>query len=71
MMFHTTDELMRRRAAHMDNLNRLKKVSPTWKGLDTNRGEATMANLMQQVYDIDAEISMAKARRKANRRNVA
>lgn len=48
-------ELLRQRAAHMDNLNRLKAAEPQWGWpVEAARGAATMANLMDQVYRIDA-----------------
>lgn len=43
-------------AAHMANLERLKNASYQWPTHDIARGEATLANLMQQVYDIDAQL---------------
>lgn len=55
----TTDYhlLMRHRSHHMDNLQRLKDASKSWDKATTARGEATMANLMQQVYAIDEQLS--------------
>lgn len=55
----STDELLMVRARHMANLNQLKNASSAWDEKTTARGESTMANLMQQVYDIDAELLMA------------
>lgn len=51
--------LMRYRALHMDNLQRLKDASKQWDQATTERGEATMANLMQQVYVLDDQIRAA------------
>lgn len=48
------NDLRNQRAAHLDNLERLKHASYQWPTHTVARGEATMANLMQQVYDIDA-----------------
>ena len=59
MTLLTTDELLQTRNRHMANLNLLKNASRTWDEKTTTTGEATMANLMQQVYDIDAELRMA------------
>lgn len=61
----TTDTqlLMRHRSHHMDNLQRLKDASKEWDQATTKRGEATMANLMQQVYDLDTQLSAAKGPR--------
>lgn len=56
-------DLMRDRAHHMDNLQRLKAASPTWDDRTRQRGEATMANLMQQVYTLDAQLRSAAANR--------
>src|SRR5690606_3277433 len=50
------DTLRRQRAAHLDNLERLKNASYQGPTHAVARGEATMANLMQQVYDIDAQL---------------
>lgn len=58
--FLTTDQLRQLRAMHMNSLNRLREASADWDAKTALRGEATMANLMQQVYAIDAEVSMAK-----------
>lgn len=60
--FMTTHELLQARAAHMDNLNWLRTASKAWKPQDAARGEATMANLMQQVYALDAELQAAGVR---------
>jgi hypothetical protein len=50
----TPHELYRQRLRLMNDLRRLKRASTTWNAATTARGEATMANLMQQVYEIDA-----------------
>lgn len=60
--FMTPSELLKARSAHMDSLNRLRDASKTWHPRDTTRGEATMANLMQQVYQLDAELQAAGIR---------
>ena len=52
-------ELKQRRNHLMNSLNRLKRASTTWNAATTARGEATMANLMQQVYEIDAQLEPA------------
>lgn len=52
-------ELKQRRNHLMNSLNRLKRASTTWNAATTTRGEATMANLMQQVYEIDARLEPA------------
>lgn len=53
-------ELRRARAFHMANLRRLKRAETDWRGEDRARGLATMANLEQQVYAIDAALKAAK-----------
>ena len=58
--FLTSDQLRQLRATHMNSLNRLRVASADWDAKTALRGEATMANLMQQVQDIDAELQMAK-----------
>ena len=58
--FLTTDQLRQLRAMHMNSLNRLREASADWDAKTARRGEATIANLMQQVQDIDAELQMAK-----------
>lgn len=58
--FLTSDQLRQLRATHMNSLNRLRAASANWDAKTALRGEATIANLMQQVYDIDAELQMAK-----------
>lgn len=55
--------LMRQRASHMDNLQRLKDASKDWDHATAERGEATMANLMQQVYALDEQLRTAKGMR--------
>lgn len=57
--FLTSDQLRQLRATHMNSLNRLREASADWDAKTARRGEATIANLMQQVQDIDAELSMA------------
>jgi hypothetical protein len=49
----------------MDNLNLLRHASKHWDDKTAQRGEATMANLMQQVYALDAELQMAGKRKGA------
>ncbi len=46
--------------ADAEQLRRLREASANWDAKTTLRGEATMADLMQQVQDIDAELQMAK-----------
>src|SRR5690606_27580660 len=46
----TPGELHAQRLHLMNSLRRLKRASTTWNAATTARGEATMANLMQQVY---------------------
>jgi hypothetical protein len=52
----TPSDLLRARAAHMDNLQRLRHAMPTLSAPLTQRAENTMANLMQQVYEIDEQL---------------
>lgn len=52
----TPNDLLRARAAHMDNLQRLRRYLNLLKSPDAERAEATMANLMQQVYAIDEQL---------------
>lgn len=40
----------------MDNLQRLRRYLNLLKSPDAERAEATMANLMQQVYAIDEQL---------------
>lgn len=58
--FLTSDQLRQLRATHMNSLNRLREASSQWDAKTALRGEATMADLMQQVQEIDAELQMAK-----------
>lgn len=58
--FLTTDQLRQLRAMHMNSLNRLREASAQWDAKTALRGEATIAKLMQQVQDIDAELQMTK-----------
>ena len=53
------DELRTMGREHMASCNRLRELIPTLKPIDAARAENTMANLMQQVYVIDAELAMA------------
>lgn len=57
--FLTSDQLRQLRATHMNSLNRLREASADWDAKTALRGEATIADLMQQVQDIDAELQMA------------
>lgn len=59
MTFMTSEELEKHRLSHFGNLQLLKDASGSWDKATRQRGEATMANLMQQVYDIDSELAMA------------
>lgn len=52
----TPSDLLRARAAHMDNLKRLRHQIYSLNAKDAARAEATMANLMQQVYEIDEQL---------------
>lgn len=60
----TPNGLLRNRSAHMDNLQRLRTELPALNLKDAQRAENTMANLMQQVYVIDEQLSVAKGPRK-------
>ena len=55
----TPHELYKLRLHLMNSLRRLKRASTTWNAATTARGEATMANLMQQIYEIDALLEPA------------
>ncbi|MGH8433689.1 MAG: hypothetical protein ACRERX_04230 [Pseudomonas sp.] len=57
--FMTTADLRTLRREHMASLKRLRDVLPSLKPADADRAETTMANLMQQVYVIDEELTMA------------
>jgi hypothetical protein len=59
-----SSDLLRARAAHMDNLQRMRHQIYSLNAKDAARAEATMANLMQQVYAIDAQLGAAKGPRK-------
>lgn len=52
----TPSDLLRARAAHMDNLQRLRHQIYNLDAKATARAEATMSNLMQQVYEIDEQL---------------
>ncbi|MGE6790863.1 hypothetical protein ACQKFS_02420 [Pseudomonas guineae] len=52
----TPNGLLRNRSAHMDNLQRLRTELPALNPKDAQRAENSMANLMQQVYDIDEQL---------------
>lgn len=54
IQYMNSGELLQQRRHLMNSLRRLKRASLTWDAATTARGEATMANLMQQVYEIDA-----------------
>jgi hypothetical protein len=59
-----SSDLLRARAAHMDNIQRLRHQLPNLNAKDAARAEATTANLMQQVYAIDEKLGAAKGPRK-------
>lgn len=63
--------LMRHRSHHMDSLQRLKDASKHWDSTTTQRGEATIANLMQQIYGIDEQLSKPRARAATTRKDAA
>lgn len=52
----TPSDLLRARAAHMDNLQRLRHQIYSLDAKAAARAEATMSNLMQQVYEIDEQL---------------
>lgn len=52
----TPSDLLRARTAHMDNLKRLRHYLSALKPQAAVRAENTMANLMQQVYEIDEQL---------------
>jgi hypothetical protein len=56
----STAELKQARAAHMANLERLRDYLPKLKPANAQRAENTMANLMQQVYQIDDQLAAIK-----------
>ncbi|MCJ8168661.1 hypothetical protein [Atopomonas sediminilitoris] len=53
----STQALLATRRHHMDSLKRLRRASQHWNADTAPRGEDTMANLMQQVYDIDTQLA--------------
>ena len=48
--------LLAERGRHMDSLARLKAASTDWNAEERTRGEATMANIMSQVLELDAQL---------------
>lgn len=57
----TIEQLQQHRTCHMNNLRLLHQHSSAWDEATRERGEATMANLMQQVYALDAQLVQAGA----------
>lgn len=58
----TAEELRTQRRSLMRGLVCLKKAHPAWDARTATRGEASMANLMQQVYEIDARLKALNGR---------
>ena len=61
--FQTTSQLMAARAQHVDNLTLLNRASKDWSAATAERGQATIANILRQIEDIDAELMMSRPRR--------
>lgn len=61
-VFLTTSDLLRARTQHVDNINLLHRHRANWKGETITRGENTIANVVQQITEIDAELQMARHR---------
>lgn len=59
----TSNDLLRARAQHVENVNLLLRHRPNWKGADIERGENTIANVVQQITEIDEELQMARRHR--------
>lgn len=61
--FLTSSQLLSARAQHVDNINLLQRARKEWAGETIVRGENTIANLVQQITEIDEELAMARHRR--------
>lgn len=59
----TSSQLLSARAQHVDNINLLQRARKEWAGETISRGENTIANLVQQITEIDEELAMARHRR--------
>ncbi|MEW6462964.1 MAG: hypothetical protein AB1459_17720 [Pseudomonadota bacterium] len=55
-MSNIISALLTERARHMDSLARLKAASTDWTAAERIRGEATMANIMSQVLELDSQL---------------
>lgn len=63
--FLTIDDLTKARSRHKANLDLLQSHSKSWDERTAIRGEATMANLTQQICDIDDELRFANMKTRA------
>ena len=61
--FLTSSQLLSARAQHVDNINLLQRARKEWAGETISRGENTIANLVQQITEIDEELAMARHHR--------
>lgn len=61
--FLTSSQLLSARAQHVDNINLLQRARKEWAGETIARGENTIANLVEQITEIDEELAMARHRR--------
>lgn len=61
--FLTSSQLLSARTQHVDNINLLQRARKEWAGETIARGENTIANLVQQITEIDEEMAMARHRR--------
>lgn len=59
----TTNDLLRARAMHVENVNLLQRARPHWKGATIARGENTIAIIVQQITEIDEQLQLARQRR--------
>lgn len=61
----TIEELRRQRRQTTFNLKRLDNASSAWDAATAARGEATRANLLRKITDIDARLELLTEQRKS------
>lgn len=49
----STYDLLKQRSHHVDSLTRLRRAQPQWDEDDARRGEITMADISDQIREID------------------
>lgn len=60
--FLTTEELHTALRGHRESLRMLQAHEPNWRRADRSRGLASIARVIEQINETEAELAMATAR---------